>query len=66
LDPEQERKQYHAGELEKRSEIYLNVDYRQMGVAGINSWGALPLAPYRVNYDSYHYRYLIQPVEAGR
>ncbi|MDR3217828.1 MAG: DUF4981 domain-containing protein [Dysgonamonadaceae bacterium] len=63
LDPEQERKQYHAGELEKRNEIYLNVDYRQMGVAGIDSWYALPLEKYRLNGDSYRYTYTIQPVE---
>jgi beta-galactosidase len=62
LDPAPELDQYHAGELEKRPEIYLNVDYRQMGVAGVNSWGTLPLEPYRIHYDSYRYRYIIQPV----
>jgi beta-galactosidase len=59
LDPEQERNQYHSGELTKRQEIYLNVDFRQMGVAGINSWGALPLDPYCLQYDSYSYKYVI-------
>ena len=63
LDPMPEPGQYHAGELKKRAEIYLNVDYRQMGVAGIDSWHALPLEQYRVNYDSYYYKYVIQPVE---
>lgn len=62
LDPERERKQYHSGELEKRNEIYLNIDHRQMGVAGIDSWGSLPLEPYRVRYDSYEYSYVISPV----
>ncbi|MDR2087668.1 MAG: DUF4981 domain-containing protein [Dysgonamonadaceae bacterium] len=62
LDPAQELDQYHAGELEKRNEIYLNVDCRQMGVAGTDSWGSLPLKQYRINYDNYHYTYLIQPV----
>ncbi|MDR2813759.1 MAG: DUF4981 domain-containing protein [Prevotellaceae bacterium] len=62
LDPEKDRKQYHSGELTKRNEIYLNVDYRQAGVAGINSWGALPLEQYRVKYGSYRYAYVIQPV----
>jgi beta-galactosidase len=63
LDPEKDRNQRHAGELAKRSEVYLNVDYRQMGVAGINSWGALPLEQYRVKYGSYRYAYFIQPVK---
>ena len=62
LDPEKDRRQYHSGELSKRNEIYLNVDYRQMGVAGINSWGALPLEQYRLKYGSYRYEYLIQPL----
>jgi len=63
LDPEMERKQYHSGELERRNEVYLNVDYRQMGVAGIDSWSALPLEAYRINYDSYRYSFIIQPTE---
>ncbi|MDR1526389.1 MAG: DUF4981 domain-containing protein [Dysgonamonadaceae bacterium] len=66
LDPAPELDQYHADELEKRAEIYLNVDHRQMGVAGIDSWGSLPLGQYRINYDSYRYRYVIQPVESNR
>ncbi|MDR0559619.1 MAG: DUF4981 domain-containing protein [Prevotellaceae bacterium] len=62
LDPEKDRKQYHSEELEKRKEIYLNVDYRQMGVAGTDSWGALPLEQYTVKYGSYKYGYTIEPV----
>jgi beta-galactosidase len=61
LDPEIERKQYHSGELEKRKEIYLNVDYRQMGVAGIDGWYSLPLKQYQIQYDSYQYTFVIQP-----
>jgi beta-galactosidase len=63
LDPEIERNQYHSGELTKRKEVFLNVDFRQMGVAGVNSWGALPLEQYRVNYDSYSYKYTVEPVK---
>jgi beta-galactosidase len=63
LDPEDERNQYHSGELTRRMDIYLNVDYRQMGVGGIDSWGALPLEKYRLPYDSYRYRYTIEPVK---
>jgi beta-galactosidase len=62
LDPEQNRKQYHSGELVKRSEVYLNVDYRQMGVGGINSWGGLPLEQYRIPYGTYEYGYVVEPV----
>ena len=62
LDPELERRQYHAGELEKRDEIYLNIDYRQMGVGGADSWGAWPLEPYRLEYGDYAYAYIIRPL----
>jgi beta-galactosidase len=62
LDPEQYRNQYHSGELVKRGEIYLNVDFRQMGVGGIDSWGAIPLKQYCIKYDSYSYKYCIEPV----
>ncbi|MDR1340590.1 MAG: DUF4981 domain-containing protein [Prevotellaceae bacterium] len=62
LDPEVERNQYHSGELNRRGEIYLNVDFRQMGVAGIDSWWSLPLEKYRINYDSYSYKYIIEPL----
>jgi len=63
LDPEKDRKQYHSGELTKRNEIYLNVNQRQMGVAGVNSWGATPLEQYRVDYDSYQFSYTISPAK---
>jgi beta-galactosidase len=62
LDPEQERNQYHSGELTKRDEIYLNIDFRQMGVAGIDSWGSLPLEQYRIKYESYNYKYTVEPL----
>jgi beta-galactosidase len=63
LDPEEERNQHHSGELTTRKDIYLNIDYRQMGVGGIESWGALPLEQYRVNYNSYNYKYTIEPMK---
>ncbi|MDR3296857.1 MAG: beta-galactosidase, partial [Prevotellaceae bacterium] len=62
LDPEKDRKQYHSGELVKRGEVYLNVDHRQMGVGGINSWGALPLTQYRIDYGNYEYGFVVEPV----
>jgi beta-galactosidase len=66
---------YPKGELEQagytfqmapRREIYLNLDLRQMGVGGIDSWSlnAYPLAPYRIDSAAPHsYRYRLSPVE---
>jgi beta-galactosidase len=57
LDPGLEKRQTHAGELVERPEVYVNVDDRQMGVGGIDSWGALPLPQYTLPYAEYRYRY---------
>jgi beta-galactosidase len=57
LDPGLEKRQTHAAELVERPEVYLNVDDRQMGVGGINSWGALPLPQYSLPYGEYRYRF---------
>jgi beta-galactosidase len=62
LDPAPEKAQHHAGELQKRNEIYLHLDDRQTGMGGIDSWGAMPLEQYRVAYGTYQYTYTIQPI----
>lgn len=38
----------HPIDLPARDVVTINVDHRQMGVGGTNSWGALPLVPYRL------------------
>lgn len=43
LDPAEGKAQFHSDDLTGREEIYLNVDLQQTGVAGIDSWGHLPL-----------------------
>lgn len=63
LDPAKEKAQYHSGQLVLRDKIFLNVNYRQMGVAGIDSWYSLPLKEYQIPYDSYRYSYRIEPVK---
>jgi beta-galactosidase len=57
LDPGERKAQVHASELVERGEVYVNVDHRQMGVGGINSWGALPLPQYTLPYGEYRYRF---------
>jgi len=62
LDPEAEKKQYHSGELVKRNQIYVHMDLQQLGVQGIDSWGAMPLIQYQVPFKDYSYSYYIKPV----
>ncbi|UJH92952.1 beta-galactosidase small subunit [Antarcticibacterium sp. 1MA-6-2] len=46
LYPASEKGQEHSRLLEEDKVNHLNVDLKQMGVAGINSWGSLPLEEY--------------------
>jgi len=46
--------------------IFLNLDWKQMGVGGIDSWSpnALPMQPYRIpSGQAYSYRYRLTPVQ---
>ena len=50
--------------LSRRPQVYLNLDLRQMGVGGVDSWStnALPLEPYRIPSDRpYSYSYRLTP-----
>jgi beta-galactosidase len=52
-------------QMRARPEVYLNVDGRQMGVGGIDSWSmnAWPMAPYRIDSaQSQTFRYRLSPV----
>ncbi|SKB70759.1 beta-galactosidase [Salegentibacter holothuriorum] len=63
LYPSSEKEQEHSALLEKDDVVHLDVDFMQMGVAGINSWGSLALEEYRVPFQDYEYSYIISPIE---
>jgi beta-galactosidase len=67
LDPGEEKAQRHAGELVERDLVNLNIDYKQMGVGGITSWGPTGLPRYSLYYGEYQYSFTIRPfsVEDG-
>jgi len=53
-------------QMKPRPEIYLNLDWKQMGAGGIDSWRphAYPMAPYRIDGNSgFSYRYRLSPIE---
>ncbi|HUE81179.1 MAG TPA: glycoside hydrolase family 2 TIM barrel-domain containing protein [Pyrinomonadaceae bacterium] len=52
----------HPFEIVRSEEITVNLDLRQMGVGGDNSWGAWPHAPYRLSAKHYEYRFRLEPV----
>jgi beta-galactosidase len=62
LDDGPAKDQRHSGELEERDLVAVNVDYRQMGVGGITSWGPTALPKYSLPYENYTYRFTLRPI----
>ena len=58
-------KAMHTNELPRRDFITLNLDYRQMGVGGDDSWGALPHDEYRLPAKPYSYRFRLRALQQG-
>lgn len=55
----------HSYQLRRRDETILLVNHRQMGVGGINSWGAAPLEKYLLHSGrTYSYAYPLRPASA--
>ena len=54
-------KAMHIHELPRRDFITLNLDYRQMGVGGDDSWGARPHPEYTLPAKPYSYRFRLKP-----
>ena len=65
LDDGPEKDQRHAGNLEERNLVALNIDLRQMGVSGFNSWGTNALPEYSLPYGKYEYQFTLRPFQAG-
>jgi beta-galactosidase len=57
------RVQHHAGEIDPRKEVFVNIDGFQQGLGSINSWGTLPMEQYRLPYKDYSYSYWMMPIE---
>lgn len=52
----------HATDVKSLDLITLNIDLKQMGVGGDNSWGALPHPPYQIYPgNTYKYRFRLTP-----
>jgi beta-galactosidase len=48
--------------LRKRDVITVNLDYRQMGVGGDDSWGAMTHEEYTLPAQAYSYRFRLTPL----
>ena len=56
----------YTHEMQPRESIFLNIDYKQMGLGGFTAWNplAFPMEKFRVNNEPMQYRYRITPVRA--
>jgi len=59
LDPGLTKKQQHPNDLPPRHQVYLNIDLKQRGLGGDDSWGAYPHDEYRLHDKKYSYSYTI-------
>jgi len=56
-----EKEQRHATDLKKRDLVMWNLDYKQMGVGGDDSWGARPHDKYTLFPKEYAYKFRLRP-----
>lgn len=63
LDPGLTKKQQHDSDVKRHDRVFLNVDLKQRGVGGDNSWGALPHDQYRLLDKKYSYSYTLRLVD---
>jgi beta-galactosidase len=61
LDPGESKARRHSGELVERALVNINIDYKQMGVGGITSWGPTGLPKYSLYYQDYRYSFRLRP-----
>lgn len=52
----------HTFELNKRDFLTVNIDHKQMGVGGDNSWGARPHPQYTLPAQDYSYGFRLTPI----
>lgn len=55
----------HTKDIKPRDKVFVNVDLKQMGVGGDNSWGALPHSQYLLPAGDYSFKFRLKPWFAG-
>lgn len=63
FDEGEAKRNRHTTDISKRDFVNINIDKVQMGVGGDNSWGAMPLVPYRIPPKAMSFQYTIEPVK---
>jgi len=55
----------HTTDVKFRDLTSINIDYKQMGVGGDDSWGAKTHPEYRLTESAYSYSFIISPISGG-
>lgn len=53
----------HGGSIVKKDLVWLNIDHRQMGVGGDNTWGAQVHPEYTITPKEWKYSFTIEPAK---
>ncbi|MDD5150837.1 MAG: glycoside hydrolase family 2 TIM barrel-domain containing protein [Flavobacterium sp.] len=61
LDDGLEKHQRNAADIKERDLTSLKIDFKQMGVGGIDSWSAWPMEKYQLLDKNYQYQFTIKP-----
>lgn len=54
----------HGGSIVKKDMVWLNIDHKQMGVGGDNTWGAQVHPEYTITPQEWKYSFTLQPLRA--
>ena len=63
FDDGERKDQRHITDIVPRDFVEWNIDYKQMGVGGDDSWGAKPLPKYMLDPGEYVYEFVISPMK---
>jgi beta-galactosidase len=55
----------HTVDVQERDLTSINIDYKQMGVGGDDSWGAFTHREYRLTEKEYSYSFRMSPLSSG-
>lgn len=62
FDAGESKQQRHTTDIKQRDIINVNIDYKQMGVGGDNSWGNMAHKQYQISPQNLNYSYIIRPI----
>ena len=58
------RRNLHPHQLKKKDRVFVNIDHKQRGVGGTDSWGSAPLPNYILPWLDYRYSFNIRPLNS--